>query len=369
MFGDRLNVARSMTRTFDIPEASYGFGDCVGPFALADSPGLPQRVDRPIVGVETVAQLRAIAELGKFSGAIVEQLISPYSHDAFFLWGLGIPSVTGVSLSALTDQEEVRLICPPSLVAPLTTDTHDRPEIWAEIAAVADIDRAAKADGIGVLKLETLVHAEPGPRDHLLDLARHHGGAKSVRLFDFDPRLTSSVAGSAYLGARGVRLLPIDDYLREAVDTCRSLGVDEGFTLILPMASTLEAVSRGLEFMESEGYSTGVTVETPGLAVVIDELPPTIRLIEIGLNDLSQYTMAWDRDVVNDTLLPRTRLASPVAKLISGVARFAAVQSIPCCLGLDLRPSRDLADSLKSGGLSAISAPAALAQDWLASFV
>ncbi len=93
--------------------------------------------------------------------------------------------------------------------------------------------------------------------------------------------------------------------------------------------SKAELKSEGLPFNES--IEVGIMIETPAAAIISDQLAPEVNFFSIGTNDLSQYTLAIDRQ--NPHLEPffdphhpaLLRLIETVVKNAHGHGKWAGI--------------------------------------------
>jgi phosphoenolpyruvate-protein kinase (PTS system EI component) len=221
------------------------------------------------------------------------------------------------------------------------------------------------ANGLGVVRGESVIgpHAEPGFADAL----RKYAGSEPVFVRFFD----SPAAGwgtpedqnsGNYLGYRGVRLLELDAGLLTSFSAALQARLDR-FVVVLPMVTSAAEVRRAREALGAE-IPVGVTVETPSAALCIDDILDVAEYVQIGLNDLTQYTMAWDRDLPHSERLPPDRIVTPVGALIEKVVRSCDKRMVPYTLGLDLRPTYQLSRQLRSLGVSSISCTPPLIPRW-----
>lgn len=135
-------------------------------------------------------------------------------------------------------------------------------------------------------------------------------GELHIRLADFGsdkrPEYADFPIGrNPSLGVRGVRLLLLrDDILGPQVRALSRLAERRPVVLLVPMLDTVDTFLRLRNRLEELcrkrpgrlPFRLGAMIEVPAAALSIDEILDEAALAAIGLNDLTQYLMAADRE-------------------------------------------------------------------------
>ncbi|WP_104202512.1 phosphoenolpyruvate--protein phosphotransferase [Billgrantia saliphila] len=229
---------------------------------------------------------------------------------------------------------------------PATTLDDHRVEVCANVGSSAEAELAvqAGADGIGLLRSEflflercTAPSEEDQHREYQASIHALGGKPVVVRTLDIGadkqlPYLTLPAVANPALGVRGVRLWQrLPDLLETQLKALLRVEPLESLRIMLPMVSEvselvdvrrrLDSVARELGLAERP--QLGVMVEVPSAALCAASLAEEADFLSIGTNDLTQYTLAMDRE--DPDLASRADVLHPaVLRLVKATVEGAA---------------------------------------------
>ncbi|MHC8292108.1 phosphoenolpyruvate--protein phosphotransferase [Pseudomonas sp. LB3P58] len=224
-------------------------------------------------------------------------------------------------------------------LAACTRDGHHF-EVTANVASLTEAEQAMTlgGEGVGLLRSEFLYldrnhapsHDEQastysaiaralGPARNLVVRTLDVGGDKPLAYVPMDSET------NPFLGMRGIRLcLERPQLLRDQFKAILSSAGLARLHIMLPMVTQLSELRRARQLLEEEALALGLTelpklgimIEVPAAALMADLFAPEVDFFSIGTNDLTQYTLAMDRD--------HPRLASQADSFHPSVLRLIA---------------------------------------------
>jgi len=332
------------------------------------APGIPEHgtpfvlaaVDLAPADTATLDPARVIALITSDGG--------PQSHTAILARQLGLPAIVAAKgVDAIASGTEVFVDGAAGLVTDAVTEDHralatawaelqknpltyegggavlsdgTRVQLLANIGNAADAEKAAaaNADGVGLFRTEFLFldrEDEPTLEEQTAayrDVFVHFPGKKVVvRTIDAGadkplPFLTDADEPNPALGVRAYRTSwEKPQVLAHQLEAIAAAAEQTEATpwVMAPMISTLEDTEDFVGLCRQRGLEpAGIMVETPSSAITADRLLRVADFASIGTNDLTQYTMAADRQLgslahLNDPWQPA------VLSLVQATARGA----------------------------------------------
>ena len=185
--------------------------------------------------------------------------------------------------------------------------------VRANVGSLDDALSASKtmADGVGLFRTELLYLSsshepsiEQQAKSYSEILKAAPEGPVVVRTIDAGsdkpvPFLNMPAEENPSLGVRGYRLLAdhrefVEGQLK-ALELARQESGREVWVMA-PMIATVDEAKTFAELARSLGkYKVGIMIETPSIALLVDQLAGVVDFVSVGTNDLSQYLFAADR--------------------------------------------------------------------------
>lgn len=254
-------------------------------------------------------------------------------------------------------------------------------KLLANVGGVQDISYALEndAEGIGLFRSEFLYLQKdrlPTEEEQLhvykKVLQKMEGRLVTIRTLDIgaDKQVEYLELGkedNPALGFRAIRIcLTRKDIFKTQLRALFRSGVYGNLAILYPMITSVgeiiqikEIVAQVTEELDGEGLeyklpAQGIMIETPAAVMISDELAEMVDFFSIGTNDLTQYTLALDRQ--NERLDAFYDAHHPaVLRMIKLVVENAHRAGIPVGICGELASDMSLTDSFLRMGLDELS--------------
>jgi len=335
------------------------------------------------------------------------------SHAAIVSRELGVPAIVGTTNATTTledgqvvtldgdkgavlegsevepdeETEPVEEVRPQSPVKPMTAT-----EVKVNVSIPEAAERAAAtgADGVGLLRMEHMILsvnqtpakfiAENGEDAYITELVEGIRGVADefyprpvrVRTLDAPTDEFRQLEGgedepdehNPMLGYRGIRRsLDRPDVFAHELEAFRrlyELGYDN-VEIMLPLVNDAEDIYQTKELMKEAGIDPerrrwGAMIETPAAALSVEGMAEAgIDFASFGTNDLTQYTLAVDRN--NEHVADRfDELHPAILRLISNVIETCREHDVDTSICGQAGSKPEMARFLVNEGISSISA-------------
>jgi phosphotransferase system enzyme I (PtsI) len=334
---------------------------------VADFQDLSKRVQARIAGIEmslsipTTGRIVLVgedfspADTAQFTDAVVGVITykgGPTSHTAIICRSKSIAAVVSCPDATKLESGDRVLVDPVGDRVVVSDDQslatksidfvaiNDEPliPVRANIGSLEDALAASqtRANGVGLFRTELLylsAKTEPTLEEQVASYAEILSSAPKgpivVRTIDAGsdkpvPFLNMPEEQNPSLGVRGYRLIqdhrPFIEGQLKALEKAR-VASGRQVWVMAPMIATAEEAKDFSDLARSIGeYKVGIMVETPSIALIVEQLAGIVDFVSVGTNDLSQYLFAADR--MNPSLGALLNHWQPA--LIKSLARIAS---------------------------------------------
>lgn len=258
-------------------------------------------------------------------------------------------------------------------------ETHVK--IYANIASPSDIAMVKKysADGIGLFRTEflfmnrTTCPTEEEQLNAYKQVLESMGNSEVViRTMDIGSDKTTECIhlvkeANPSLGLRGLRLsLKMKDLFKTQIRALLRAAVFGNEKIMFPMVSGLREIVEAKQFINETARELssqniefkippiGIMIETPAAALISEELAKHVDFFSIGTNDLTQYTLALDRESTGLEQYYEPH-SEAILKLIKITADGAHTNNIPVSICGELGSDLEIISRLVDAGIDKLS--------------
>lgn len=353
-------------------------GDSIADERVADLQDLSLRVQAKIAGIELgisipetgrivlVAEDLSPADTAWFTDAVVGIVTTkggPTSHTAIICRSRSIAAIVNCSDALSLSTGETVVVDPVGDRVIVTEDisqatgaidfvaVNQSPlvPVQATIGSLQDALNASRsgATGVGLFRTELLylgAETEPGLTEQAIIYEQIFEAAPAgpivVRTID-----AAGDKSVPFLGLTGNQQQPNQvagytlltenrGFIESQLNALEAARGESGrqVWVMAPMISTLEQARDFAELARSIGsYRVGITVETPSISTVVDQLAGIVDFVSIGTNDLSRYLFDVDRMNPDSGELLNHWQPELITK-ISEIARLAKKAGLDCAV-------------------------------------